>query len=108
MAVRTDVAIRAGAWGAKARSRRAASGASRDGSCGRFPVFYNRPLRFGTGGEMHLQAAVGSAGLVVILRQWWPSAASRQSLDRPHTVVDVINEAGAPRGIIGDAQARVT
>ena len=43
---------------------------------------------------MHLHAAVGRVGHVVILAGSGPAAASRQVLDGPHIVVDVVNEAG--------------
>ena len=57
---------------------------------------------------MHLQAAVGSAGLIVILASGGPAAAARQLLEGPHIVVDVVNEAGVSMRIIRDARRRVT
>ena len=57
---------------------------------------------------MHLHTAVGTVGLVVILASSGPAATSRQVLDGPHIVVDVVDEAGVSRRIIGDAQTRIT
>jgi hypothetical protein len=56
---------------------------------------------------MHLQAVIGSVGLIVILASGGPAAASRPLLEGPHIVVDVVNEAGVSLRIIRDGQRRV-
>ena len=56
---------------------------------------------------MHLQAAVGSAGLIVILASGGPAAASRQLLEGPHIVVGVVNEAGVSLRIIRSGKTRI-
>ena len=56
---------------------------------------------------MHLQAAVGSAGLIAILAGGAPAAASRPLPERPHIVVDVVNGFSVSLGIIRDGQSRV-
>ena len=57
---------------------------------------------------MDLQAALGRAGLVVILANSGPAATSGQRLDQPHIVVSVVNEAGVSPRIISDGQLRIT